>query len=74
MPEFPAWNSDLDERSKLFFPVRGLFLPELQVVLNALKSKMFEFPAVLNETKAHYFDNPYLASACVSWPAPWGSR
>jgi hypothetical protein len=47
MPEFPTWNSELVDNSKLFFPFRDHFLLKFPVVLNALKSEISEFPVVL---------------------------
>lgn len=43
-----VWVSDLDDRSKLFFPFGSNFFPKFPVVLNARKSEIPELPVVLN--------------------------
>ena len=42
-PEFPTWNSELDDRSKRIFLVRAPFFSEISVVLNSLKSEISQF-------------------------------
>ena len=44
-PKFPSWNSELDDRSKLDFPVGGHFLLEFPVVLNSLRFWDFPVPS-----------------------------
>jgi hypothetical protein len=52
-PEFPTWNSELDDCSKRIFPVGTHFFPEFPIVLILLKRVISPFRVCSCFERAH---------------------